>query len=222
MTDESSHRRLSLYAVAALCVVASGQAASQAPIDEVVTVETRLDVDRFDFGESVSVSSADLESIRPVDAENLFRLVSGFSVSRPGGPGGISEVFLRGAESNFTAVYVDGVRLNDPPNTRGGSFDFSSLAACSTSSESMSRRAPCRLSTARTRWQVLSSSARRGLSPDHLACSSKQAASTTGVSVRRRRSTSVTIPSGVFASRPSTAATRSMDRLCAWTHSAHD
>jgi outer membrane cobalamin receptor len=44
-----------------------------------------------------------------------------------GGSGGVSEVFLRGAESNFTAVFVDGVRLNNPANTRGDSFDFSKL-----------------------------------------------------------------------------------------------
>ena len=127
MIDESSRRLLPLYAVASFCVLASERAASQTPIEEIVTVETRLDVDRFAIGEEVSVGSADLSAIRPVDAENLFRTLSGFSVSRPGGPGGVSEVFLRGAESNFTAVYIDGVRLNDPSNTRGGSFDFSSL-----------------------------------------------------------------------------------------------
>lgn len=40
----------------------------------------------------------------------------------------MSEVFLRGAESNFTAVYVDGVRMNNPANNRGGSFDWSTMA----------------------------------------------------------------------------------------------
>jgi outer membrane cobalamin receptor len=127
ITDENSRRLLQACAVASFCTLASERAASETPIEEIVTVETRLDEDRFGIGEEVSVSSADLAVTRPVDAENLFRALSGFSISRPGGPGGVSEVFLRGAESNFTAVYVDGVRLNDPANTRGGSFDFSSL-----------------------------------------------------------------------------------------------
>ncbi len=127
MTNESSRRLLKICAVASFCTLATVRAASQTPIEEVITVETRLDVDRFGIGEEVSVSAAELGMTRPVDAENLFRTLPGFSVSRPGGPGGVSEIFLRGAESNFTAVYVDGVRLNDVSNTRGGSFDFSSL-----------------------------------------------------------------------------------------------
>ena len=98
-----------------------------ASIDEVVTVETRLDDDRFRVGEELFVDASSLASISPGDSERLFRTLPGFSVNRPGGPGGVSEVFLRGAESNFTAVYVDGVRLNNPSNTRGGSFDYSSL-----------------------------------------------------------------------------------------------
>ena len=97
------------------------------PIDEVVSVETRLDDDRFRVSEELSVDSSTLAITNPPDPERLFRSLPGFSVSRPGGAGGVSEVFLRGAESNFTAVYVDGVRLNNPSNTRGGSFDFSSL-----------------------------------------------------------------------------------------------
>lgn len=127
MTGESSRRLVLVCATAACCMLASGRTTAQPALEEVVTVETRLAEDRFGIGEAISVSAADLDSLRPIDAENLFRTLPGFSISRPGGPGGVSEVFLRGAESNFTAVYVDGVRLNDPANTRGGSFDFSSL-----------------------------------------------------------------------------------------------
>ncbi len=34
---------------------------------------------------------------------------------------------IRGGESNFTLVLVDGVAVNDPTNFRGGSFDFANL-----------------------------------------------------------------------------------------------
>ena len=105
----------------------SAMADDTAIVDEVVTVETRLDDDRFRISDDLTVDSSDLVTMNPADSERLFRTLPGFSVNRPGGPGGVSEVFLRGAESNFTAVYVDGVRLNNPANTRGGSFDFSSL-----------------------------------------------------------------------------------------------
>ena len=100
-----------------------------ATMEEVVLVETRLDGDEFAIGEIISVEADEIGRVQVADAEQLLRRLPGFSVSRPGGPGGVSEVFLRGAESNFTAVYLDGVRLNDPTNTRGGSFDFSFLGA---------------------------------------------------------------------------------------------
>jgi vitamin B12 transporter len=58
---------------------------------------------------------------------DLLRQTPGLSVSQPGGSGGFAEVFMNGAESNFTLVMVDGVKMNDPTNTRGGAFDFSSL-----------------------------------------------------------------------------------------------
>jgi outer membrane cobalamin receptor len=63
------------------------------------------------------------------DVIDLLRVTPGVSVTQPGGPGGISEVFLRSAESNFTVVLIDGVRVNDPSNPRGGGYDFSTLSA---------------------------------------------------------------------------------------------
>ncbi len=63
------------------------------------------------------------------DVVDLLRAAPGVSATQPGGPGGFSEVFLRGAESNFTVVLIDGVRVNDPSNPRGGGYDFSTLSS---------------------------------------------------------------------------------------------
>lgn len=98
------------------------------PLEEVVVLGSYLGDRVADDETRVSVGSAELRAIEAADAEQILRRLPGVSVFRPGGPGGVSEVFLRGAESNFTAVYVDGVRLNNSANTRGGSFDFSTLA----------------------------------------------------------------------------------------------
>ncbi len=127
----------SISAVAIALVFGPGRvaAATAAPttgddeqeLEEIVIVETRLDNDIFGIGEAIATDSLELSTSQPVDPEQLFQRLPGFSVSRPGGPGGVSEIFLRGAESNFTAVYVDNIRLNNPSNTRGGSFDFSLL-----------------------------------------------------------------------------------------------
>ena len=112
---------------AAIATAAEGGDATD--LEEIVVVETRLDNDMFAIGESISTDVSDNLAMRPVDAEQLFQGLPGFSISRPGGAGGVSEIFLRGAESNFTVVYVDYIRLNNPSNTRGGSFDFSMLGA---------------------------------------------------------------------------------------------
>ncbi|MEJ0061027.1 MAG: TonB-dependent receptor plug domain-containing protein [Terricaulis sp.] len=56
-----------------------------------------------------------------------MRQVPALRCLRQAGQGAISEIFLRGAESNFTVVLIDGVRVNDTSNARGGGFDFSTL-----------------------------------------------------------------------------------------------
>jgi len=98
-------------------------------IEEVAVIGTYLQDPAFQMESQFSVGREELEIMMPAEPEQLLARLPGVSVYRPGGPGGVSEVFLRGAESNFTVVFVDGVRLNNPTNTRGGSFDFSALAA---------------------------------------------------------------------------------------------
>lgn len=116
---------LSTFGVAGL---AAAQEPVESQIDEIVVVDSRIASERYRVGEQVTVDRDDIDALVPANVEQLLEQLPGISVNRPGGPGGVSEVFLRGAESNFTAVYLDGVRVNDPTNTRGGSFDFSTLA----------------------------------------------------------------------------------------------
>lgn len=118
--------RLALLA-AGLGILARPALAAE-EIEEVVVLGTYLEDRTFQTETQVSVDRAELEAMMPAEPEQLLQRLPGVAVFRPGGPGGVSEVFLRGAESNFTAVFVDGVRLNNPANTRGGSFDFSMLA----------------------------------------------------------------------------------------------
>ncbi len=55
----------------------------------------------------------------------LLDTLPGVYASHEGGAGGVSSLSIRGGEPNFSVVMVDGVALNDPNNTRGGSFDLS-------------------------------------------------------------------------------------------------
>jgi len=79
---------------------------------------------------SSSVTVLDQEFLRDTNKRtvaDVLRTVPGLLIEELGGPGGLTAVSIRGGEANFTLVLVDGVELNDPTNTRGGSYDFSNL-----------------------------------------------------------------------------------------------
>ena len=59
---------------------------------------------------------------------DVLRQVPGLHVDQAGARGGISSVYTRGSDPNFTVVLIDGVKVNDPTNSRGGSFDFTTLS----------------------------------------------------------------------------------------------
>ena len=69
----------------------------------------------------------DFDVEKPAKLADLLRRVAGVHVDQVGGRGGTGSLYLRGADPNYTLVLVDGVRVNDPTNARGGSFDFSAL-----------------------------------------------------------------------------------------------
>lgn len=56
----------------------------------------------------------------------VLRGTLGVDVVRQGGPGSITNVFLRGANSQQTKVLLDGIPLNDP-SSASRAFDFSNL-----------------------------------------------------------------------------------------------
>lgn len=58
-----------------------------------------------------------IENSGATDLTDVLRFHAGLDVTRSGGPGQTTAVFIRGAESNHTLVLVDGVRIN--PGTIG-------------------------------------------------------------------------------------------------------
>jgi vitamin B12 transporter len=72
-------------------------------------------------GTSVGVlTSEQLTAINPIAAPDTLLYIPGAIVSTAGRRGNISSLFVRGGESNYNKVLVDGVPVNDP----GGYFDF--------------------------------------------------------------------------------------------------
>lgn len=69
----------------------------------------------------------DLEAQNAVSVPDALRHLPGVHVVQPSGQGGVARLFIRGGDQNLTMVLLDGVRVNDPNDTRGSAFDFSTI-----------------------------------------------------------------------------------------------
>lgn len=98
------------------------------PADVIVVTGSRVSDQLTELSNSTNViGRSQIEAQNHSNVLDLLRNSPGIMVSQPGGRGGVANLFVRGGEPNFTMVMLDGVRVNDPNNTRGGSFDFSTL-----------------------------------------------------------------------------------------------
>lgn len=97
-------------------------------IETIVVTASRLELSKTSVTPSADViTSEQIEERNPTSATELLRQFSGVNVTQQGGRGGVTSVVVRGGESNFTVVLIDGVKVNDSTNTRGGSYNFSNL-----------------------------------------------------------------------------------------------
>ena len=106
----------------------SSNEAAARQIETVIVTGTRISADDNPVNGLTTVITREMiESRADENVIDLLRGQSGVHVAQAGGRGGIASVQLRGGDPNFTLVLVDGVKVNDPTNARGGSFDFSAL-----------------------------------------------------------------------------------------------
>ena len=102
--------------------------AAATQIETVTVTGTRISANENPINGLTTVITREMiESRADENVIDLLRGQSGVHVAQAGGRGGIASVQLRGGDPNFTLVLVDGVKVNDPTNARGGSFDFSAL-----------------------------------------------------------------------------------------------
>jgi vitamin B12 transporter len=96
-----------------------------APVSEAIVVSaTREAAPAANVGASVTVFTAsDIERRGSILISDLVRETPGVSIIQTGGAGGQTSLFLRGGESTYTKVLLDGIPLNEP----GGTFNFSGL-----------------------------------------------------------------------------------------------
>ncbi len=97
-----------------------------APVEEhVIVTANRTETPEVLVGSSTTViSKKEIEARQALVVSDLLRSTPGVTVIRSGGYGATTSLFMRGGESNYTKVLLDGIPLNEP----GGAFDFSSLS----------------------------------------------------------------------------------------------
>jgi len=106
----------------------NGSAFAAAPPPEIVVTGSRVAAPADDVAANVTVlKREDFDVEKPTRLSDLLRRVAGVHIDQVGGRGGTGSLYMRGADPNYTLVLVDGVRVNDPTNARGGSFDFSTF-----------------------------------------------------------------------------------------------
>jgi vitamin B12 transporter len=98
-----------------------------APIQEsIVVTATRGETPSGQLAASVTVfDREDLERRQMPPVADLLRTAVGTTVVRTGGYGNVTSLFVRGGESNYTKVLLDGIPLNEP----GGTFNFSNVTS---------------------------------------------------------------------------------------------
>ena len=93
-------------------------------LQSIVVTATKLPTPASASGAAVTVITGqelrDRGVRRVVDA---LRTVPGVAVAQLGGTGAVASLFMRGGESDYVQVLVDGVQVNDP----GGSYDWAHL-----------------------------------------------------------------------------------------------
>jgi iron complex outermembrane receptor protein/vitamin B12 transporter len=98
------------------------------PPEAVVVTGSRVAANPDQLPANVTVlTRADFDVEKPAKLADILRRAAGVHIDQVGGRGGTGSLYMRGADPNYTLVLVDGVRVNDPTNARGGSFDFSLL-----------------------------------------------------------------------------------------------
>lgn len=96
-------------------------------LNDVVITATKTRANTIELANSISV--IDSTQIVNANSNNVFDVLkneTGISFTRQGGPGTLSNIYLRGANASHTLVLVDGVEVN-LTNDPSGVYDFSAL-----------------------------------------------------------------------------------------------
>lgn len=75
----------------------------------------------------ITIDSQSIAALSPNSIADILSTVPGVDIFEQGGVGGLTFLSLRGGDPNFVVFMIDGVKVNDPTNSRGGAFDLSAI-----------------------------------------------------------------------------------------------
>jgi len=140
MDGGAPNRAVGAAAIAVACslLAASGarsddpvveQVEQVAPVEEIVVTGSLSPRPAALIPSATSVYDAEaIEASQTAGLTEFFRFIPGLHVAQAGARGGRAALYLRGLDPNQVVVLLDGVRLNDPTNLRGGAVDPTTLA----------------------------------------------------------------------------------------------
>ncbi|HEY6826269.1 MAG TPA: TonB-dependent receptor [Gemmatimonadaceae bacterium] len=111
-------------AVSVTLRLAAQQPADTARVAPMVITATRVPIGRDESPATVDVITGEQLRLRGITSlSTALEMLPGVTFARSGSFGGNTSLFMRGGESKYVKVLIDGVAVNDP----GGAIDFGSL-----------------------------------------------------------------------------------------------
>jgi len=102
----------------------SAQARDADTLGTVIISASKTPISRSELSQAVTViTGEDLRARGVARVTDALQLVPGATIAQNGSTGSVSSLFLRGGESRYTKILIDGVAVNQS----GGFFDFSHL-----------------------------------------------------------------------------------------------
>jgi vitamin B12 transporter len=120
--------RSAALAAASTLALSGGVQAQETVVAPVVVTATLIPTPLDQVGSSITLITADqIEARQWRTLPDALIETPGLSLVQTGGPGGLTSVFIRGANANHTEVIIDGMDVDDP--SQNGAFDFGQALA---------------------------------------------------------------------------------------------
>ncbi|MEM6415316.1 MAG: TonB-dependent receptor [Pseudomonadota bacterium] len=101
-------------------------AQDEEPFSDIVVLGSRLST-REAFSRPETITATDIQRYAGPTILDAIDTAPGVRAFNNGGAGGLSFLSIRGGEPNFTQIFLEGIKLNDPTNSAGGAFDFAQI-----------------------------------------------------------------------------------------------